>query len=484
MAKNFLTPIDLNNNEVRNFLLHLLATDPTIRQKARIWFNTSDNRAKIDDGITVKTFAFTDDIAPDSNKLGGTAAASYALREWVMQNFPDNGMLGEGGGIATLGEDGKVPSTQLPDYLLGQLLYGGTIVNNVATVSQRFKDRFGYEGTTLTITASNATSYEGVYFIARGANSVIADNTVAGDWVVSDGINWNKIDNTDAVVSVAGLTGTITVEQLSNKLGLDDFVTSTEFQDIADIANSALQSGESGQVSYLTVSKSGTKLTITPIIGLIGSSDGLALTSDIEEKVIGQNGDTATDLTLYGVKAFANQIKESDVFKFAITQLSTDNETLLWFDTHEGDDHHFVLQGVDTLLDKVWDIAYEAWDEKFADEIHTAFDHQSFTDRLTDYLWDHNYVDKDFLSEYVTGQLVSRPKKFVKTLDAQDLGWLQNRTHNIQHNLGTKSISVTIINEETDVVYADVQIVDENNIRVIFGNTLQQLSYVDVVVIG
>jgi hypothetical protein len=408
--------------------------------------------------------------------------------------------MGASNGIATLGEDGKVPSTQLPDYLLGQLLYGGTIVNNVATVSQKFKDRFGYSNSTLTITANNATSYEGVYFIARGTNNVIAGNTVAGDWVVSDGISWNKIDNTDAVVSVAGLTGTITDYQLSNALGLDEFVTSTEFQDIADVANSALQSGESGKPAYLTVSKDGTKLTITPIIGLIDGSDGLALTSDIEEKVIGQSGDTATDLTLHGIQNSVTEIKESDVFQYAATEFSTDNEDVLWFVRDEGYDHghYFTLRGVGELAtkelvsDAIGDMISNIFDDEdfvvnvddfIHEQIDDIFNYQPFTDNLDNYLSDHDYVDKDFLEEYTATELASRPKKFVKTLDARDLGWLENRTHNIQHNLGTKSVSVTIINDENDVVYADVHIVDENNIRVIFGNT-PQMAWVDVVVIG
>lgn len=330
MAIKFGNSLDLNNNELLNAVIQNLAGDPSTKKVGLIWFDTTNGvkRLKVYDGTSVKQIPYLGEKASDSDKLGGTAAADYALKEWVMDNFPDNGMLGEGGGIATLDEDGKVPSSQLPDYLLGQLLYGGTIINNVATVSQKFKDRFGYSNSTLTITANNATSYEGVYFIARGTNSIIAGNTVAGDWVVSDGISWNKIDNTDAVVSVAGLTGTITTAQLSNALGLDEFVTSTDFQDIVDTANSALQNGESGQAAYLTVSKDGTKLTITPIIGLIDGSDGLALTSDIEEKVIGQSGDTKYDMTLYGVKAYADDIVSSRTKKYTSTLAASANKTV------------------------------------------------------------------------------------------------------------------------------------------------------------
>lgn len=270
MAIKFGNSLDLNNNELLNAVIQNLAGDPSTKKVGLIWFDTTNGikRLKVYDGTSVKQIPYVGEKASDSDKLGGTAAADYALREWVMDNFPDNGMLGEGGGIATLDEDGKVPSSQLPDYLLGQLLYGGTIVNNVATVSQKFKDRFEYTLDKLTIDSSKAARYEGVYFIATGNNSIISGGTVTGDWVVSDGNNWNKIDNTDAVSSVAGLTGVITADQLKEVLG-----TGT--------AGSGIQDGESGNETFLTVTKSGDKLVITPIIGTVGGTNGLATTEQI-----------------------------------------------------------------------------------------------------------------------------------------------------------------------------------------------------------
>jgi hypothetical protein len=37
-----------------------------------------------------------------------------------------------------------------------------------------------------------------------------------GDWLVSNGTTWDKLDHTDAVVSVAGLTGAIAAGALVN----------------------------------------------------------------------------------------------------------------------------------------------------------------------------------------------------------------------------------------------------------------------------
>lgn len=112
-----------------------------------------------------------------------------------------------------LGGDSRILPSLLPDWLMGQLLYGGTVDgSSVATVSAAFKDRYGTGGDTVTLNASNAAQYEGVYFIASAdaSSGVVQSLGVrTGDWVVSNGIEWTKIDNTDSVSSVAGLTGVI-----------------------------------------------------------------------------------------------------------------------------------------------------------------------------------------------------------------------------------------------------------------------------------
>lgn len=121
-----------------------------------------------------------------------------------------------------LGDDSRILPSLLPDYLLGQLMYGGTVNgSSVATVSAAFKDRYGVSGDTVTVNASDAAQYEGVYFIASsdGVSGVVLSLGVrTGDWVVSNGTAWTKIDNTDSVSSVAGLTGVISRPALQTAL--------------------------------------------------------------------------------------------------------------------------------------------------------------------------------------------------------------------------------------------------------------------------
>ena len=109
-------------------------------------------------------------------------------------------------GLATLDGIGKIPTSQLPDAVLGQLDYQG-----------------GWNAFTNTPTLSSSTGDKGDYYIVSADGSTDLDGTtdwVTGDWLVFNGSVWQKIDNTDAVQSIAGLLGVITASALRSALGL------------------------------------------------------------------------------------------------------------------------------------------------------------------------------------------------------------------------------------------------------------------------
>lgn len=123
-------------------------------------------------------------------------------------------------------ENGKIIESQLPDYIFGQMLFGGTITaggGNIMEVSPSSKllDKVDKPSTTssLSINKTDASTYEGAYFIVTGGlTSIFGFSVVVGDWIVSTGNDWRKVDNTDAVSSVADLTGVITASALAQKL--------------------------------------------------------------------------------------------------------------------------------------------------------------------------------------------------------------------------------------------------------------------------
>jgi hypothetical protein len=102
---------------------------------------------------------------------------------------------GVANGVATLDGSGTVPISQLPSAVLGALSYQGT-----------------WNASTNTPTLTSSVGTKGYYYVVSVAGSTnlngITDWKV-GDWAVYNGSAWQKIDNTDAVTSVNGYTGTV-----------------------------------------------------------------------------------------------------------------------------------------------------------------------------------------------------------------------------------------------------------------------------------
>ena len=96
-------------------------------------------------------------------------------------------------GVASLDSNGQVPLSQLPP--LGELNYQGT-----------------WNASTNTPTLTSSVGTKGYYYVVSVAGTTnlngITDWQV-GDWAVYSGTAWQKVDNTDAVTSVNGQTGTV-----------------------------------------------------------------------------------------------------------------------------------------------------------------------------------------------------------------------------------------------------------------------------------
>ena len=106
---------------------------------------------------------------------------------------------GVANGVATLDGSGTVPISQLPAAVLGALSYQGT-----------------WNASTNTPTLTSSVGTKGYYYVVNVAGSTNLNGItdwVVGDWAVYNGSAWQKIDNTDAVTSVNGYTGTVVLTQ-------------------------------------------------------------------------------------------------------------------------------------------------------------------------------------------------------------------------------------------------------------------------------
>jgi hypothetical protein len=102
---------------------------------------------------------------------------------------------GAAGGVATLDGGGTVPTSQLPAAVLGALKYQGT-----------------WNASTNTPTLASGVGTQGYYYVVSVAGTTNLDGIASwavGDWAIFGTATWQKIDNTDAVTSVNGYTGTV-----------------------------------------------------------------------------------------------------------------------------------------------------------------------------------------------------------------------------------------------------------------------------------
>lgn len=89
---------------------------------------------------------------------------------------------------------GKIDLSFIPDSILGQVEYQGV-----------------WDASTNTPTLANppASTTKGDFYIANAAGTQFGISFGVGDWIISDGTAWSKVDNTDAVSSVFGRIGAV-----------------------------------------------------------------------------------------------------------------------------------------------------------------------------------------------------------------------------------------------------------------------------------
>lgn len=146
------------------------------------------------------------------------AFAQIADIEDALINYVPTTDVGVANGVAPTDSNNKIPLSFLPDAILGQVVFGGTVVpaTGVATLSNNAKTKLGTTDATITLTNDTTpiTGYEaneGIYYIAFDSGTFAGISLDIGDWLISTGSAWIKIDNTDAVTMVNGKKGAVTL---------------------------------------------------------------------------------------------------------------------------------------------------------------------------------------------------------------------------------------------------------------------------------
>lgn len=177
------------------------ANDDVVQRKSGAWTNRTPAQLKTDLGLTKSDVGLGNvDNTSDVNKPISTATQTALNAKQATSE------KGQANGYAGLDSGGKVPVAQLPSSIME---YKGTW--NASTNAPTLADGTGDNGDVYRVSVGGTRNL--------GSGNITFD---VGDYAIYNGTVWEKSDTTDAVASVAGKTGVVTLVKGDVGLGSVD----------------------------------------------------------------------------------------------------------------------------------------------------------------------------------------------------------------------------------------------------------------------
>lgn len=230
---------------------------------------------------------------------------------------------GQPDGYTPLDFNTKVPLMYMNDALLGNVSYQGLWDQNTNNPD-------------LTVVKP-----KGYYYICSGLteSTVFGLKFNTGDWIISDGTNWGKVDNTDAVSSVFGRSGNIVAVSGDYNTNMVTETTNknyqTDNQKLFNDATSSIQTQLNGKQPILTNPITG--LGTANFVAAFNSSSGLTNSTiyDTGNIIIGSTIDSGYKLKVVGgINSFIWSSSDSQVtngYYGVLTSLPAPNTGNLYF---------------------------------------------------------------------------------------------------------------------------------------------------------
>lgn len=143
-------------------------------------------------GFGIETGSFYGTIKSDNL----TATRTYQLPD-IDGSLESVANKAVANGYASLDGSGKVPTSQLPAGIVGAMQYQG--LWNASTNTPALVSGVGSTGYFYKVSVSGATTIDG------------NTNWHVGDWIVFNGTTWDKVDNYEAVTTVFGRVGDVSL---------------------------------------------------------------------------------------------------------------------------------------------------------------------------------------------------------------------------------------------------------------------------------
>ena len=153
-------------------------------------------KASITDSRFTDTREWSATTITQAEAEAGTATTRKAWSSQRVRQAANSAIAAKNGianGIASLDANAKIPLSQLSDSIIGQVEYMGL-----------------WNASTNTPTLPTTPAQKGQYYVVNASGTQFGHSFAVGDWIISNGASWDKVDNTDAVSSVNGRTGNVT----------------------------------------------------------------------------------------------------------------------------------------------------------------------------------------------------------------------------------------------------------------------------------
>ena len=229
---------------------------------------------------TGRTISGTGEATFTTGAFDGSAAVSGSV---TLLNSAVTGKVLTG---LNLSSGGTISAT---DSILSAF---GRVQNQISALAGGVTYQGTWNANTNSPTITSSTGTKGYYYVVNVAGSTSIDGITdwkVGDWIIFNGSTWDKVDNTDAVSSVNGFTGAVSlttanISEVTNLYYLDSR---------ARAAISLTTTGNSGASSY----SSSTGIINIPTYTL----DGLSPMTTAGDLIYGGALGTATRLAIGGV---------------------------------------------------------------------------------------------------------------------------------------------------------------------------------------
>jgi hypothetical protein len=191
---------------------------------------------------------------------------------------------GQGNGIATLDGNGKIPLGQLSEALLGSVNYQGN-----------------YDAAGNNPALPAAAGNKGKYYVVAVAGNQQGLELNIGDWIISNGNVWERVDNNNKVTSVNGRQGSVMLGKVDIGLGSVDNTS-----DAAKPVSAAQQAALDGKAN-----SNGSNAAGVWGIDISGNAGTVSLlnSSQIFTAINGSNiGSNTLNTNIFGRSAYSDRL--------------------------------------------------------------------------------------------------------------------------------------------------------------------------------